>query len=100
MSAWILSLDPSIAEPMGHHRAGNRGDPLRSVQRSSCLWLQLFGVERFLLLPKCQGNGRDLTCQGETRHLGLHSLGQQRPIEVAQRTYTTAGSGRGSFEDL
>src|ERR1700693_5137741 len=40
--------------------ASNLGDHLSSVRRSSCLWLQLFGVVTFLLLPKCQSNGRDL----------------------------------------
>jgi hypothetical protein len=32
------------------------------------LWLQLFGVETFLLLPKCQSNGRDLS--GRLRKYG------------------------------
>ena len=40
--------------------ACNLGDHLSSVPRSSCLRLQLFGVETFLLFPKCQSNGRDL----------------------------------------
>jgi hypothetical protein len=35
-----------------------------------------------------------------TRHLGLHAFVQQSHIEVAQRYRLTAGSGRGSLEDL
>ena len=61
MSAWILSLEPE-------HRQNRWVTPSRetwettlsSVQRSSCLRLQLFGVETFLLLPECQSNGRYL----------------------------------------
>src|SRR5580704_16333456 len=87
-------------EPMGHHRGVNLGDHLSSVQRSSCLRLQLFRVETSLLLPECQSNGRDLSASGQTRPLGLHALSQQSHIEVARRSYTTAGSGRGSLEDL
>jgi hypothetical protein len=41
--------------------ACNLGDHLSSVQRSSCLRLQLFGVETFLLFPRCQSDGRNLS---------------------------------------
>src|ERR1035438_6519502 len=61
MSAWILSLEPEHRRtrwPPPRHQ--NLGDHLSSVRRSSCLWLQLFCVETFLLLPECQSNGRDL----------------------------------------
>jgi hypothetical protein len=61
MSEWILSLEPEHRRTDGSPpRRENLGDHLSSVRRSSCLWLQLFGVETFLLLPKCQSNGRDL----------------------------------------
>ncbi len=39
-----------------------RDAPQMPWERSSCLRLQLFCVETFLLLPKCQSNGRDLSC--------------------------------------
>ena len=48
-------------EPMVHHRGVKPGRPLSSVQRSSCLRFQLLCVETFLLFPKCQSNGRDLS---------------------------------------
>src|SRR6266581_1631360 len=45
-------------EPIGYHRGMKTlGDHLGSIRCSSCLRLQLFGVETFLLLPKCQSNG-------------------------------------------
>jgi hypothetical protein len=62
MSVWILSLEPERRRTNGPPpRHADLADPLRSVQRSSCLRLQLFGVETFLLLPECQSNGRDLS---------------------------------------
>jgi hypothetical protein len=62
MSEWILSLEPERRRNRWvPTEACNLGDHLRSVQRSSCLRLQLFGVETFLLLPECQSNGRDLS---------------------------------------
>ena len=81
-------------EPIGHHRGMKTlGDHLGSIRCSSCLRLQLFGVETFLLFPKCQGNGRDLARQCQTRHLRLHALGQQTRIEIVQRSSATAGPG-------
>src|SRR5262249_61742800 len=99
MSAWILSLEPEASQNRLDHRGMNLADHVGSVQRSSCLWLQLFRVERVLLLPKCQSNSRDLTCQRQTCHLGRHSLRQQSHIEVAQRPHSTAGSTSGSLPD-
>ena len=63
MSVWILSLEPEHRENRwAPPRHDSLADHLSSVRRSSCLWLQLFRVETFFLLPKCQSNGRDLTC--------------------------------------
>jgi hypothetical protein len=62
MRAWILSLEPEHRQNRRvTPEASNLGDHLSSVRRSSCLWLQWFGVETFLLLPKCQSKGRDLS---------------------------------------
>jgi hypothetical protein len=63
MSAWILSREPERRRTDGPPpRHENLGDHLGSMQRSSGLRFQLFGVETFLLFPKCQSNGRDLAC--------------------------------------
>src|SRR5229473_4585434 len=88
-------------EPIGYHRGMKTlGDHLGSMRCSSCLRLQLFGVETFLLFPKCQSNGRDLARQGQTRHLRLHALGQQSRVEIVERSRTTAGPGGRTLEDL
>src|ERR1700683_4482046 len=54
----------------------------------------------FLLFPKCQSNGCNLACQGQTRHLRLHALGQQSRVEIVERSPATAGPGGGALEDL
>src|ERR1700731_4513651 len=88
-------------EPIGHHRGMKTlGDHLGSVRRSSCLRLQLFCVETFSSLPKCQSNRGDLARQRQTSHLRLHALGQQSLVEIAERSHTTAGPGSRTLEDL
>ena len=64
MSEWILSLEPEHRQNRWvNTKACDLGDQhLSSAQRSSCLRLQLFCVETFLLLPQCQSNGCDLSC--------------------------------------
>src|ERR1039458_10352461 len=102
MSASILSLEPEHRKNrLGHHRGRKTlGDHLGSVRYSSCLRFQLFCVETFLLLPKCQSNGRDLARQCQASHLGLPALGKQSLIEIMEWSRGTAGPGGRSLEDL
>src|SRR5438552_2650389 len=88
-------------EPIGHHRGmKNLGDHLGSIRCSSCLRFQLFGVETFLLFPKCQSNGRDLARQCQTSHLRLHALGQQSRVKIMEWSCTAAGPGGRTLEDF
>src|SRR5258707_15500986 len=88
-------------EPIGYHRGMKTlGDHLGSIRCSSCLRLQLFDVETFLLFPKCQGDGRDLARQRQTRHLRLHPFGQQTRVEIVERSRATTGPGGRTLEDL
>src|SRR4029077_2533121 len=102
MSAWILSLEPEHRKNrLANTEAGKTlGDHLGSIRCSSCLRLQLFDVETFLLFPKCQGNGRDLARECQTRHLRLHPLGQQTRVEIVERSSATAGPGGRTLEDF
>src|SRR5712691_595067 len=102
MSVWILSLEPEHRKNRLATTRGMKtlGDHLGSICCSSCLRLQLFGVETFLLFPKCQSNGRALACQGQTRHLRLHALGQQSRVEIVEWSPATAGPGGRALEDL
>src|SRR5580658_2242612 len=81
-------------------RQENLGDHLGSIRCSSCLRLQLFDVETFLLLPKCQSYGRDLPRQRQTSHLRLHPLGQQSRVDIAERSRATASPSGRTLEDL
>src|ERR1700693_5713156 len=88
-------------EPMGAPpRQENLGDHLGSMRCSSGLRFQLFCVETFSSLPKCQSDGRDLACQRQTSHLRLQPLGQQSRVEIVERSPTTAGPGGRTLEDL
>ncbi len=93
--------NPSIAQTdLATTEAENLGDHLGSIRCSSCLRFQLFCVETFLLLPKCQSNSRDLARQGQTSHLRPHPRGQQSRVEIIEWSRATAGPGGRTFEDL
>src|SRR5216683_1090423 len=102
MSVSILSLEPEHRKnrfgPPPRH--ANLGDHPGSVRCSNCLRFQLFCVETFSSLPKCQSNGRDLARQRQTSHLRLHALVQQSRVKIAERSRATAGSGGRALEDL
>src|SRR6266436_6834108 len=63
---------------------GNNSQRERTLcqRRSSCLWFQIVGVETYLLLPDNQGDRGNLPRQGQARHRGLPSLGQQSLVEI------------------
>jgi hypothetical protein len=70
-----------------------------SVRCSSCLRFQLFCVETYSLLPKCQRDGRNLACRRQTSHFRSHPLGQQSGV-IMERSSTTADAGSRTLEDL
>ena len=72
---WILTLEPE-------RRKNRRPSPEMNLamkralhRRSSCLLLQMFGVETNSFLPNQQSDGRDLARQGEARHRRFHPAG-------------------------
>src|SRR5579863_7104870 len=69
-------------------------------RRSSCLLFQMFGVETNSFLPDDQSDGRDLARQGETRHRGLHALGDEGGVKLLERSGNGSGPGRHTFEDI
>src|ERR1700737_193514 len=101
MSMDTLPRTRASQEPIGYHQSMKTlGDHLGSIRCSSCWRLQLFDVETFLLFPKCQGDGRDLARQRQTRHLRLHALGQQSRVEIVEWSPATAGPSGRTLEDL
>ena len=60
----------------------------------------MFGVETFSFLPQGQSDRRDLARQGETGHRGPHPFGEQRGVEIMERSGASAGRGGRAFEDI
>ena len=95
----ILALVPERRKNRLASRGRNAGRP-DSRRRSSRLRLQMFSVETISFLPECQRDGRDLACERETCHIGLHSLGQQSFVKVLQWSGATTGAHGRTLEDL
>src|SRR5229473_8719799 len=69
-------------------------------RHSSCLWFQMLGVEAYSFLPDQQRDRRDLTRQGEARHLRLDPLGDQSLVKLLERARLGSGQGRGTLEQI
>src|SRR5260221_3196345 len=98
---WILPLETEVLKnPTATARNGSREDRTLCQRRSSCLWFQIVGVETDLLLPDDQHDGGNLPRQGQARHRGLPSLGQQSLIEIAAWSTTAADSCCCTLKDI
>ena len=87
-------------EPMGHHRGVKPGRPpefCATLKRLAASVVPRRNVPPSSRVSKQWPRSFGLRSDA---HLGLHSLGQQSYIEVAQRTLPTASSDRGSLENL
>ena len=85
-------------EPDGHRQRKSPGWSGFGRRHSSCLWFQMFGVEARSSLPHDQYDGGNLPGQGQTRHLRPDALGQQRCVELLERTrFARSNDGR-TFE--
>src|SRR5271169_1090021 len=71
-----------------------------SARHSSCLPIQLFGVEIHSLLPNDQCHGGHLSCQGETRHRRPHPFLYQSNIEIAEWSRPSTGRKSSAFEQI
>ena len=67
---------------------------------SSCLSLQLLGVELHSFLPDGQTDRGYLPCQGETGHRRPYPLLNPSHIKVAQGARTCAGRDGRTFEEI
>jgi hypothetical protein len=63
-------------ETDGHRQRKSPGWSGFGQRHSSCLWLQMLGVEAHILLPHDQHDRGNLSGQGQTRHLRPEALGQ------------------------
>src|SRR4029077_6603517 len=69
-------------------------------RHSSCLWFQVLGVEAYPLLPDMQGDRCNLARQRQARPLRADSLGQQRRVELPERTGLVGGDDRRTVEQI
>jgi hypothetical protein len=53
-------------------------------EHSSCLWVQIFGVEAYSSLPDDQGDRCDFARQGQPCHLGLYSFANQSSVKLLE----------------
>ena len=60
----------------------------------------IVGLETYPLLPDMQGNRCNLARQRQTRHLRPDALGQQRRVELSERTGLVGSDDRRTFEDM
>src|ERR1700745_1613202 len=63
-------------------------DPLDGTElweHSSCLWVQISGVEAYSFLPDDQDDRCDFACQGQPRHLGLYSFADLSIVKFLER---------------
>src|SRR5271154_6911407 len=60
----------------------------------------MFGVEMHSFLPDDQGDGCDLACQSQTRHLRTDSLSHQRIIKLLKRPRLGSGHGGGTLVEI
>ena len=67
---------------------------------SSCLSLELFGVETRSFLPQGQSDAGDLACQCQSSHAGSHSTLHPGHIEVTQGARTSTGRDSRTLEEV
>src|SRR5260370_30137 len=71
-----------------------------STRRSSCLWFQMFSVETHSFLPDGQSDRSDLPRQSEARHRWLQPFGNERSVEVLERSGDSGGPHGRPLEDI
>ena len=97
----ILTLEPKCPRT-GLATAGeiSQGGNGRVRDHSSCLWLQILGVERGSFLPNGQRDRGNLPRQSETRHLRPDPFGEQSLVELPERTLPDGGLDRRALEQI
>src|SRR5229473_5731453 len=60
----------------------------------------MFGVEAYSSLPDHQADRGDLARQGQARHLRLDPFGDQRIVELPERSGLGSSDGRSTLEQI
>src|ERR1039457_6269228 len=61
-------------------------------EHSSCLWVQITGVEANSFLPDDQGDRCDFACQAQPRHLGPYSFADLSSVKLLERPALDGGN--------
>jgi hypothetical protein len=93
-----LALEPECLPNRTATARKNPGMGGLGPKHSSCLWFQRLSVEAHSSLPYDQHDRGNFPSQGQARHLRPHPLGQQRRIELLQRTGLGRGDDRRALE--
>src|SRR5580698_1599560 len=75
-------------------------DPLDGTElweHSSCLWVQISGVEAYSFLPDDQDDRCDFACQGQPCHLRLYSFADLSIVKLLERPCLGGGNCRGTL---
>src|SRR5260370_22818609 len=95
-----LALEPECQVPGKPPLGLNPGDGTELWEHSSCLWVQIPGVEAYSSLPDDQGDRGDFACQGQPCHLRLYSFADQSSVKLLERPGLDGGNCRGTLEQI
>ena len=76
------------------------GDGTELWEHSSCLWVQISGVEAYSFLPDDQGDRCDFACQGQPCHLRLYPFADLSIVKLLERPGLGGGNCRGTLEQI
>ena len=88
-----LALEPECLKYRANHRGDwIHGDGTELWEHSSCLWVQITGVEANSSLPDDQCDRCDFACQAQPCHLGPYSFADLSSVKLLERPALDGGN--------
>ena len=89
-----LALEPECLKYRSNHRGDwNHGMERNLWEHSSCLWVQITGVEASSFLPDGQDNRCDFACQAQPCDLGPYSFADLSSVKPLKWSTLDRGNG-------